>query len=53
MNSLQTFESPGDFLFRFFSIFRGPTFLSTFRNVDPVFREKLLLVVSMANDCAG
>jgi hypothetical protein len=50
---LAAFESFPDFVKRFINIFRGPSFISVFRNVDPVFREKLLLTVSMTNNCAG
>lgn len=50
---LATFGSLNDFIRRFFAVFRGPTFVSAIREIDPVFREKLLLTVSMANNCAG
>lgn len=50
---LPTFASPYDFLKRLVNIFRGPMFITVFRRIDPVFREKLLLTVSMANNCAG
>lgn len=51
--NLATFESLTDFFKRLADIFRGPTFISAFRRIDPLFREKLLLTVSMANNCAG
>ena len=50
---LRTFESFSDFIKRLVDVFRGPSFVSVFREIDPVFREKLLLTVSMANNCAG
>jgi len=50
---LPTFYSLSDFLKRFLGLFSGPLFISAFRGIDPVFREKLLLVVSMTNNCAG
>ncbi|HNX25710.1 MAG TPA: hypothetical protein PKG60_16810 [Spirochaetota bacterium] len=52
-DNLPAFTSLYDFLKRFIDIFRGPMFISAFRKIDPVFREKLLLTVSMANNCAG
>lgn len=30
-----------------------PTFFMTFRNTDPLFREKVLLTVSISNECGG
>ncbi len=53
IDQLTTFNSPADFLKRFADIFRGPMFISVFLKIDPVFREKLLLTVSMTNNCAG
>jgi hypothetical protein len=50
---LATFNSFLDFIIRLIDIFRGPTFIKVFRKINPVFREKLLLTVSMANNCAG
>lgn len=50
---LSTFVSFADFLKRFIDIFRGPSFVAVLRKTDPVFREKILLTVSMANNCAG
>lgn len=50
---LNTFDSFYDFLKRFFNIFKGPSFITIFRKVDPKFREKLFLTVSMTNNCAG
>ncbi|PKL41103.1 MAG: hypothetical protein CVV44_00245 [Spirochaetae bacterium HGW-Spirochaetae-1] len=50
---LPTFYSLSDFFRRFLGLFSGPLFLSAFRGIDPVFREKLLLTVSMTNNCAG
>lgn len=50
---LITFDSFTDFIKRFAAIFRGPMFITVFRKIDPVFREKLLLTVSMTNNCAG
>jgi hypothetical protein len=50
---LATFDSFPDFLKRMAGLFTGPTFISCFRNIDPVFREKLLLAVSIADNCGG
>jgi hypothetical protein len=50
---LPTFISLSDFFSRLFDIFRGPMFITVFKKINPVFREKLLLTVSMANNCAG
>lgn len=50
---LPAFTSFFDFIKRFINIFKGPMFITVFRKIDPVFREKILLTVSMANNCAG
>jgi hypothetical protein len=50
---LATFSSSYDFIKRLIDLFRGPSFISIFKKIDPVFREKLLITVSMANNCAG
>jgi len=50
---LATFKSFTDFLKRLTDVFRGPSFVAVMKKIDPVFREKILLVVSMANNCAG
>ena len=34
-------------------MFYGPALVSTFRSMDPVFREKILLTVSISNTCGG
>ncbi len=34
-------------------MFRGPTFIMTFIRIDPKFREKILLAVTVANNCYG
>jgi len=49
----RTFASPLDFFSKFFAMFKGESILSTFFNSDPKFREKLLLTVSIANNCAA
>jgi hypothetical protein len=52
-NHLATFTSIYDFIKRFTAIFKGPSFIAVYRKIDPVFREKILITVSMANNCAG
>ena len=47
------FKSVGHFFAKFFGIFRGPTFISTFLKTPPLFREKILLAVSTTNSCAA
>jgi len=50
---MRKFRSFADFLARLADIFRGPTFLMTLLRVDPRLREKVLLAVSVANNCYG
>jgi len=38
---------------KFLSLFKGPFLAGVLRRTDPLFREKLLLVVSMSNTCGG
>jgi len=52
-NNLITFASFTDFFKKFFNIFRGPTFISLLTKLSPAFRQKIFLVVSMANNCKG
>jgi len=48
---MRTFTSPVDFVKTACDLFRGPTFFMTFRRLDPVFREKLILAFSSTNNC--
>ena len=50
---MRTFSSFRDLLAKGVETLRGPTFLMTFIRVDPKFREKLLLSVTVANNCYG
>ena len=50
---LPSFTSFYDFIKRLINIFKGPMFITVFRKIDPAFREKILLTVSMSNNCAG
>ena len=50
---LRTFESPLDFMEKFFGLFKGPTFISTFYKTDRKFAEQILLTVAMKNNCHG
>jgi hypothetical protein len=52
-NQLATFTSFYDFIKRFTAIFKGPSFITVYKKIDPVFREKILITVSMTNNCAG
>lgn len=38
---------------RFIRLFYGPTFYMTIKKTDSIFREKILLTVSMSNECGG
>ena len=51
--TMRRFKSGLDFLVRLADIFRGPTFLMTFLRVEPRLREKVMLAVSVANNCYG
>ncbi len=50
---MRTFTSYRDLVMKGASVFRGPTFLMTFLRVDPKLREKILLAVTVANNCYG
>lgn len=50
-DSLRRFTSFSDFVRRFFDLFRGPTFLMTFLRVNGRLREKIILTVTVANNC--
>jgi len=50
---LRTFASPLDFIGKFFGLFKGPTFISTFYKTDRKFAEQILLTVAMKNNCHG
>ena len=47
------FTSFSDFVQKLFRLFKGPTFLSTFINLDKKLREKIMITVSIANNCGG
>lgn len=51
--SKPTFSSPLDFCIRLVRLFKLPLFTLTFLKVDPLTREKILLTISMANQCKG
>lgn len=48
---MRTFNSAFDFARTFFDLFRGPTFFMTFRRMDPLLREKIILAFSSTNNC--
>lgn len=48
---MRRFSSFRDLLAKAGEALRGPTFFMTFLRVDPKFREKLLLAVTVANNC--
>jgi len=50
---LRTFKSPIDFVCKFFGLFTGPTFITTFYKTDRKFAEQVLLTVAMKNNCHG
>ena len=45
------FSSFPDFRAKFYSLFKGPTFYSTFANLDERLRKKIMITVSIANNC--
>ena len=45
------FSSLSDFRSKFYSLFSGPSFYSTFANLDKRLRKKVMITVSVANDC--
>ncbi len=47
------FSSLKDLAARLIRVFYGPAFFMTLKNTDPIFREKLLITVSMSNECGG
>jgi len=47
----RTFESGADFFRKLFDVFRGPTVLMTLWKVDSIVREKVLLTLSISNNC--
>ncbi|HSV97333.1 MAG TPA: hypothetical protein VLM75_10420 [Spirochaetota bacterium] len=49
--TMRRFKSVGDFLTRLAGLFRGPLFISTILKTDGLFREKILLTVTLANNC--
>lgn len=48
---MRTFETVGDAAMTAANMFKGPTFAGTFLKMDPKFREKIILCVSIANNC--
>ena len=45
------FADFSDFGSKFCDLFTGPTFYSTFANLDEKFRKKVMITVSIANNC--
>jgi hypothetical protein len=45
------FTSLADFRSKFYSLFKGPGFYSTFTNLDDKLRKKIMITVSIANNC--
>jgi hypothetical protein len=50
---MRKFASLPDLALRFADIFRGPSFLMTLIRIKPKFREKILLAVTVTNNCFG
>lgn len=50
---MRAFSSYRDLFVKGAAVFRGPTFIMTFIRIDPKFREKILLAVTVANNCYG
>jgi len=49
---MRKFKSPWDGITRLIGLFSGPLFISTFMKTDRRLREKLLITVSLANNCS-
>ncbi len=48
---MRTFESLGEAVSTTMDLIKGSTFLMTFLKMDGKFREKVILSVSIANNC--
>ena len=48
---MRPFTSYSDFKAKFYGLFKGPSFYLTFTNLDKKLRKKIMIAVSMANDC--
>ena len=46
-----SFTSLADFSAKLGNLFKGPTFYATFKNLDKNLREKIMITVSIANNC--
>jgi len=49
---MRKFKSPWDGITRLIGLLSGPLFISTFMKTDRRLREKLLITVSLANNCS-
>lgn len=49
--TMRRFASFRDFLSRLIAVFRGPSIISTLVKTDALFREKILLTVTLVNNC--
>jgi hypothetical protein len=45
------FSSLSDFRSKFYGLFTGPSFHSTFAKLDERLRKKVMITVSIANNC--
>jgi len=45
------FSSLSDFRSKFYGLFTGPSFYSTFAKLDERLRKKIMITVSIANNC--
>jgi hypothetical protein len=45
------FTSLSDFNAKFSNLFKGPTFYSAFTKLDRKLRKKIMITVSIANNC--
>jgi len=50
-NQDNKFTSLSDFKAKLSSMFEGPTFYSTFHNLDEKLRKKIMITVSIVNNC--
>ena len=45
------FTSASDFKNKFINLFKGPTFFSAFSKLDKKLTKKIMITVSIANNC--
>ena len=51
-DSKGAFTSLSDFSSKFTGLFQGPSFYSAFTNLDKKLRKKIMITVSITNNCS-